>query len=361
MNRLAADNLSPALLGDLDTILRKAPNLIEAMRDTAKGTGNLRMLHRVLQFQQHLYQALYFTSSPLLQLPHFGVTEAKHASSGKGNYRTLLQFIEAKALDDKGRKKGMANMTDEHCADVEVLCKYLPLVDFDVQAGCLDYEDDDKKVHFDEVCAAGDILTFYIEIKRQNDKIPDSELGIAHAPFYPLFVEEEWFITLGKAGNEENLFSVVEVKEHENVIRHKMQLPTRGLKPGTYDFDLYLTSTCYVGLDKKTTVKVDLVDPKTVKPAEVHPEDIEAENAPSLFDLLQEGGEEDEDSDFGSDDEDGNTKKKIALKKDADEKDKKVEEQDKSDEQVADEEVDSDDDLVAVELVDGVPETKKNK
>mmetsp|Transcript_4408 Transcript_4408/g.5445 ORF Transcript_4408/g.5445 Transcript_4408/m.5445 type:complete len:654 (+) Transcript_4408:21-1982(+) len=302
MHRVTSD-LPLTLKGDIETILKTAPILIEAMLDVAKGTNNLRMFRRVLQFEQHLTQAVYFTQSPLLQLPHFGVREAKHASSGKGAARSLQQFMDTKPVDDKGRRKGMVGFTDEQCKDVETLINCLPAVEFEVEGGCLDYEDEDKKVHFDEVCAAGDIITFYIELKRLNDKAPPSELGTVHAPFYPTLLDEEWVVTLGKAGNEDVLFGMTDIKENEKVVRRKMQVPSQGLKPGTYDFDVYLTSNCYVGLDQKVTVKVDLRDPSEVKPVEVHPEDIEAENTPGLFDLLQAELEE-EDSDFGSDDED---------------------------------------------------------
>lgn len=80
-------------------------------------------------------------------------------------------------------------------------------------------------------------------------------------------------------------------------MQQKLTFATQGLPAGTHSFTVYLKSTCYVGFDQRVNLSITLIPREEVAEFEYHPEDMELDNEPSLFEQLGMVDEE-EDSDF---------------------------------------------------------------
>jgi translocation protein SEC63 len=93
---------------------------------------------------------------------------------------------------------------------------------------------------------------------------------------------------------------------------------------GEYEFDLYVKSNAYIGLDQKSSVSLTTLDASVLPEYKVHPDDAELDDEPTLFEEMlnanieQDSDSDDDDSDSDNDD-DGPTsaaaKKKEALQK----------------------------------------------
>jgi Sec63 Brl domain len=67
--------LSPALKRDLDAMLVRTPELIEAMVELACSRRWLSTTVAVIDFSQHMVQGLWAKDSNFMQLPHIGEAE----------------------------------------------------------------------------------------------------------------------------------------------------------------------------------------------------------------------------------------------------------------------------------------------
>ena len=108
------------------------------------------------------------------------------------------------------------------------------------------------------------------------------------------------------------------------VVEH--QIKFLAPRMGEYDFDLYVKSNAYIGLDQKSSVSLTTLDPSVLPEYKVHPDDAELDDEPTLFEEMlnanieQDSDSDDDDDDSDSDnDDDGPTsaaaKKKEALQK----------------------------------------------
>jgi translocation protein SEC63 len=69
--------LSPALKRDLDAMLVRTPELIEAMVELACSRRWLSTTVAVIDFSQHMVQGLWAKDSNFMQLPHIGEAEVR--------------------------------------------------------------------------------------------------------------------------------------------------------------------------------------------------------------------------------------------------------------------------------------------
>lgn len=119
-----------------------------------------------------------------------------------------------------------------------------------------------------------------------------------YAPKYPLPRRERWHLLLGNAKMDKGLVSMG-VTGLGRVVKHRLRFfaPPRA---GDYSLDLMLKSESYVGMDQHTTIKFHVVPKATLEKWVLHPEDVELDNEPSLFDIAfgNVGDDEEGDSDF---------------------------------------------------------------
>mmetsp|Transcript_4924 Transcript_4924/g.10208 ORF Transcript_4924/g.10208 Transcript_4924/m.10208 type:complete len:684 (+) Transcript_4924:439-2490(+) len=305
LNRLT-DELSPAMRKDLDTILRQSQLLIDAMLDTVLVRRSFKGVKAVVEFEQCMTQALWVLDSSLQQLPHFGRLEAKQASLGStpiSNIKEFLKAPEQPALG-VGRKKGMSSLSDAQVKDVNEVTKLLPDVDFKVTIGVISHENPDGSLEFEDVACEGDIMTAYFELEREHVPKDGGSAGVVHAPFLPFSKNEKWSVIFHRPGDMQVMAHVF-LQGEGHVLRGKTQFPSKGfLKPNhEYTFDFTLMCHSYLGFDDKTTKTVSVKPEGFIKPRALHPEDLELDNEPTLFEEAFGKAERSEDSDFADSDE----------------------------------------------------------
>jgi len=299
---------SPMLVDDLKYMLRLSTSLNDAMISVCQHQDHLQTVMNCIEFGQFVTQAMWVKDSSLLQLPHFTEEEVKHCEKGKGKATNIVDYM---ALPDD-QKKGMVNFTDEQKQDVFNHLKMVPDITIDTKV----FVDDDE----DDNVYEGDLCTVRVTLTR-NNLTKGEKAGLVHAPRFPYPKQEAWWIILGT--KEGKIIHLQKVGDPNRVVEHNIKF----LAPrvGDYEFDLFVKSNAYVGLDQKSKVKLTTLDNSTLEEYKVHPDDADLDDEPTLFEEMMtqniEEDSDDEDDDESSDDEDdGNdgANEAIAPKSEAD-------------------------------------------
>jgi len=289
------ESLSENAREDLNNMLRYSNSLTEAMISICQHQDWLKTAINCINFGQYMSQAMWIKDSELLQLPHFTETEVKHCEKGKGaaSAKTIKDYL----LVPDSSKKGLADMTEDQKADVLRFCSLIP--DIGVETKVFTDDDEDGAVY------EGDLVTVQVTITRKHLKEGGSA-GLVHSPYFPFPKNEAWWVIMGT--REGKIISVEKVIDPARVVEHKIKFLAP--RQGNYEFDLWVKSNAYIGLDQKISVKLASKDPSTLPEYVVHPDDAELDDEPTLFEeMLNANVEEDSDSDDDSDDEDDDNKK----------------------------------------------------
>jgi translocation protein SEC63 len=296
--RLADSFLSEELRSDLDAMLAISPELIEGMAEISQQRRWLQTTLSILRFSQCLVQALWVNDHSLQTLPHFTENEVKHVSRGaKVQARTLAEYVKVPDAE----KKGLASFTDAQREEVLQSCALLPRIKVETRVfveeeeeGEAEEGDAGKRVKGDDIFE-GDIITIRVTITRENVAEGDVAPPV-FAPRFPRVLREKWWVILSdrprpdpRRPNMEppqaTIFAMEKLTGQGRVVTHDLRLeapPTAG----SYSMDLHLVSDCYMGYDEEIEVKFD-VRPAAELPAYApHPEDLELDNEPTLFEQM---------------------------------------------------------------------------
>uniref|UniRef100_A0A7S1G1I9 J domain-containing protein n=1 Tax=Corethron hystrix TaxID=216773 RepID=A0A7S1G1I9_9STRA len=281
-------SLSNKLRDDLHFMLKNSSALIDAMINICTHQEWMQTCMNCIEFGQYITQGLWVRDSSLMQLPHFTEAEAKACSQGKGKAGNLAQYL--KVPDDE--KKGFRNLSDEQKKDVLKCCKIIPNIEVDYSV----YVDDDE----DDKIYEGDLVTLQVNITRHNLE-EHQKAGLVHAPHFPFPKMEAWWVGLGT--REGKIVSLNKVTDLSRVVQHKIKFVAP--PPGEYEFDVYVKSNAYIGLDQKIKAKLTTLDPSTLPEYKIHPDDLELDNEPTLFEeMMNPNVEDDSDSEDESESED---------------------------------------------------------
>lgn len=283
---------SSQLVDDLKHMLRLSTSLNDAMISVCQHSDYFQTAMNCIEFGQYVTQAMWVKDSPLLQLPHFTNNEVKHAVKGKGKATNVLDY---KALEDD-QKKGMADFTEEQKQDVLNYLKIIPDISVDTKV----FVDDDE----DDNVYEGDLCTIQVRLTRNNLE-KGEKAGLVHAPRFPFPKMEAWWIILGT--KEGKIIHIEKVGDPNKFVEHNIKF----LAPrvGEYEFDLFVKSNAYVGLDQQMKIKLTTLDNSVLEEYKVHPDDAELDDEPTLFEeMLNTQVEDDSDDESDSDDEDEDEK-----------------------------------------------------
>jgi len=298
------------LQDDLKRMLRLSTSLNDAMISVCKHQDHLQTAMNCIEYGQFLTQGMWVKDSSLLQLPHFTEVEAGHAEKGKGKASNITEYI---ALEDD-QKKGMATFSEEQKQDVLSYLKMIPDITVDSKV----FVDDDE----DDNVYEGDLCTIRVTLTR-NNLAKGEKAGLIHAPYFPFPKQEAWWILLGT--KEGKIIHIEKVVDPSRVVHHNIKF----LAPrvGDYEFELFVKSNAYVGLDQSSKIKLTTLDNSVLPEFKIHPDDAELDDEPTLFEEMLNANVEDDsddDSDDESDDEsdddaaEGSTNQAIAPKSEAD-------------------------------------------
>jgi translocation protein SEC63 len=325
--------LSPAEASDLKYMLRYSTSLIDAMISVCKHQDSLQTAVNCIEFGQFVTQAMWTKDSALLQLPHFTEEEIKHCEKGKT--AKIATIKEYKELPDE-QKKGMANFSEDQKKDVMNYLNIFP--DITVETKISVEDDEDDRVY------EGDLCTIAVTITRNNIK-EGEKTGLVHAPRFPFPRKEAWWVIVGQV-KEGKIISIEKVGNPNQTVVHKIKF----LAPpkGKYEFDLFVKSNGYVGVDEKLAISMETLDNTTLPEYKVHPDDAVLDDEPTLFEeMLNQHVEPDSDDEDDDDDSDDEQEEDEAAPKSAAAKKK---EQLQKARQAADDDDDDDDDEGAVEV-----------
>jgi translocation protein SEC63 len=291
-------------------MLRLSNSLIDAMISVCQNQDLLQTAMNCIEFGQYVAQACWVKDSPLLQLPHFTPNEVKHCEKGKASQRAT-NIQEYRVIPDAD-KKGMADFTEEQKQDVYKTLAVIP--DISVESQVFVDDDEDNQVY------EGDLCTVKVTITRNNLKDGETA-GLVHAPRFPYPKQEAWWVILGT--KEGKIISIEKVANPNKVVEH--QIKFLAPRQGQYEFDLYVKSNAYMGLDQKSSVSLTTLDASVLPEYKVHPDDAELDDEPTLFEEMlnanieQDSDSEDEDDSDSDDEGEGPTstaaKKKEELQK----------------------------------------------
>lgn len=68
-------------------------------------------------------------------------------------------------------------------------------------------------------------------------------------------------------------------------------------KPGTVKLDVFVKSDSYIGLDQHKAVEFEVISASTLPQYEPHPDDLELDNEPTLFEQVMQAYDDETDSD----------------------------------------------------------------
>merc|ERR1712224_877124 len=181
---------------------------------------------------------------------------------------------------------GMAYFADEQKKDVLNYLKMIPDITVDTKV----FVDDDE----DDNVYEGDLCTIRVTLTRNNLE-KGEKAGLIHAPFFPFPKQEAWWILLGT--KEGKIIHIEKVVDPSRIVHHNIKF----LAPrvGDYEFDLFVKSNAYVGLDQSMKINLTTLDNSVLPEFKIHPDD----------------GDLDDDSD---DEDEGATNQAIAPKSAAD-------------------------------------------
>lgn len=67
-------------------------------------------------------------------------------------------------------------------------------------------------------------------------------------------------------------------------------------KPGTVKLDVFVKSDSYIGLDQQKAVEFEVISAGTLPQYEPHPDDLELDNEPTLFEQVMQAYDDETDS-----------------------------------------------------------------
>lgn len=320
------DNLTPILLKDLNIMLSRIPELIEGIIEISHQRKWLKLSIAAVQFSQCVIQALWTNNHSLEQLPYFGDSEVKTVvkSGSKPPVKSLSDFLILPDAD----KKGLDRLNDEQKQEVLRVCNIIPHLRVTTALFVEEEEKDflegleDALPPVDDTASAAtgsirgdqifeqDLVTLRITMVRENVTQGDSAHPV-YAPHFPKTVRESWWIVLSdkpfsdssaKKGGEVNIHAFEKVTEQTREVVHEVRFmaPQRA---GEYEMQLLILSDCYLGLDQTHAISFSVRPASELPEYAPHPEDVELDNEPTLFEQVlasnidEESSDEEEDGD----------------------------------------------------------------
>ncbi|KAJ0393293.1 hypothetical protein P43SY_010020 [Pythium insidiosum] len=286
------EKLSPTLKGDLNQMLSKTIQLVDGMMEISVMKSWLQTTLNLIEMEQFLTQSLWFKDPPFLQLPHVTENEVKHIISGKNAIRSMHQYVDM----DPEQRKGLNDLSEEDRAEVNRVCSMMPNMDLQITIGVEDEEE----------IAEGDIMTVTIKLTRKNVKEGDT-CDLVYAPHFPYPKLERWFCVVGDVkANHLHAFGKITSQEREAELKLQLQAPPRA---GTYQLDIFVKCDSYIGLDLRALAKFNVISASNLPVYQPHPEDLELDNDPTLFEMVMNAADSSDSEDEQEDEQPPESKK----------------------------------------------------
>jgi pre-mRNA-splicing helicase BRR2 len=147
-------HLSTDLNSDLQTILGKAPKLIQALVDVISSQSYLKPALVAMELSQMITQGQWNKDDVLLQIPHFTNEIIERC---KANDPPVESVFDISELEDDDRDR-LLQMTPEKMSDVAIFCNAYPNIDLAFETSVADGEEVTTLI--DDVCMCS--VTVYL-------------------------------------------------------------------------------------------------------------------------------------------------------------------------------------------------------
>eukprot|EP00392_Amoebophrya_sp_AT5.2_P011776 g11861.t1 len=272
--------LTPELKLQQDELLRHVDKISNSMIEIACMREWFQTAQSMIEFRRCVVQALDVKSNSLLQIPHFTEDAVKHCYKGNNPVKEVLAFL----ARERDQRRGIAHMSEEEILDVDEFARHFTQVDVTAEA----------KVEGEKTICKDDIATITVKITRTNLEEGEA-LGYVHAPFYPDFKQEEWYIFLTE---NKKIICHERIRSQERVMTEKLRFHVG--RKGKHNLEAFCMCDSYAGIDKTVALSFDaiLTEEDKDRSIYVHPEDEKLDEHPTLFQQLVgdlHGEEESED------------------------------------------------------------------
>jgi len=331
------NELTPSFQENLDDMLNCSLDLIEGLIEMSYQRRWVQTTISSIKFSQCLIQALWVNDSPFLQLPHFTETDANIVSKGNKAPSSFTSFIR-NPLNDKNLLK---NFSDEKIKDITNACQVIPHIKVTVKLFVEEEEKEDFYLEEEETSESSpakpkkqfvtynpniskngtvisgdsiyenDLVTLKVKLTREN-VTEKGKAALVHAPLFPKAVIESWWLILTDSDAQKNatteptIHAVERLTDQSRDISHDIRFMAPP-KAGDYVMDLNILSENYIGLDEKLEIKFTVLPADELPDYVPHPEDVELDNEPTLFEQVmtanidESSDEEDDDGEEAAD------------------------------------------------------------
>lgn len=318
---------------DLNATLARTPELIDGLIEIAQQKKWIDVSLAVIRLSQCLVQAIWTNTDSFAQLPFFTEKEIKTLKNNC-KAKTLGEFL---ALEESERVKAInASLKDaEERSEVMKAIALLPQMKVETKLFVEEDEEEEEEEENNNAAVKataagveikgdqiyeGDLVTLRVTLTRNNVKEGES-LAPVHAPHFPVTVFENWWFLLtdrppaGAQGRraEPAIHAFEKVADRQRVVKHEL----RFLAPphaGDYEMELKLISDCYAGVDVVIPFRFTVLPAADLPEYQPHPEDVELDNEPTLFEQVM-AANMDEDSSDDEDEEEEEEESKPIVKK----------------------------------------------
>nr|PVC53469.1 U5 small nuclear ribonucleoprotein-specific helicase [Theileria orientalis] len=223
--------LSSELFVDLHFILKNIANLLYALVDVISSQGYLKPALLAMELMQRIVQALTFTDSPLLQLPH---ADREFVARAKG--MKVNDIFDVIGMEDDDRNKLLEGFDKKQVIDIANFCNSVQILD-------INYKFNEKNVK------QGQTVTLLINIAKEGDN------DVINAPYFPVEKREQWWIVVGDV-SENKLHGIKRTSLNENNnIKLDFEAPQ---KKGKHTLTLYVISDSYVSTDYQFNLELNV-------------------------------------------------------------------------------------------------------
>jgi pre-mRNA-splicing helicase BRR2 len=182
-------SLPSELQADLDDILKKVLQLVQACVDVLSSNSWLEPALATMELSQMIVQAMWATDPVLKQLPHMTPESLKRAASHK-----IEGIFDLTDADDDVRNE-ILGMADNQLADVARFCNRYPNIDLNFEV------EDADDVH------AGQTVSVKVQLRRDDDD--ETQVGPVIAPFFTPRKDEGWWVILGEPSTNKYVLNLV--------------------------------------------------------------------------------------------------------------------------------------------------------
>eukprot|EP01129_Flabellula_baltica_P012165 TRINITY_DN5448_c0_g2_i1.p1 TRINITY_DN5448_c0_g2~~TRINITY_DN5448_c0_g2_i1.p1 ORF type:complete len:2132 (-),score=479.57 TRINITY_DN5448_c0_g2_i1:7-6402(-) len=232
------NSLSNELIEDQNSILEKAPRLLQAMVDVLTSSGWLEPAIAAMELSQLIVQGMWDNESHLKQLPHCTDELLERFKRLAPDCETLLDIPDLEEDQQAGIFEGIQQ---NQLNDIIRATNRYPNIELAYSIA-----------NVESITSEGEV-TVYVELERE---IEETGITPVVAPLYPIEKQEQWWLVVGDPKNNHS-YTVKRLSLLKEVTRTKLVFDAPAT-PGKYEYMLYFVCDSYLGCDQEWELEFEV-------------------------------------------------------------------------------------------------------